>query len=79
MKNDSSKNIIDITDVELMPGKPAACLGNGNHGFECLCDECDYFLLCFPEFNSKNKKFNETKIGKDVAFSADLNYNEIVS
>lgn len=27
------------------------CLGNGNWvGYECQCDECPYFLQCFPEF-----------------------------
>ena len=55
-----SKNIpekeIDISDVELTPGKPDVCLGNGKQGFECCCDECDYYLLCFPEFDQKNKK-----------------------
>lgn len=28
------------------------CLGNGNHPeLECCCDECDYFLVCFPEWS----------------------------
>ena len=27
----------------------AECLGNGNWiGYECQCDECPYFLICFP-------------------------------
>ena len=27
------------------------CLGNGEHeGFECCCDECDYYLFCFPDW-----------------------------
>lgn len=27
------------------------CLGNGRHlGYECCCDECDYLLECFPEW-----------------------------
>ena len=47
MSNNSPKRAIDITGVELMPGDPTACLGNGKQGFECCCDECDYFLLCF--------------------------------
>ena len=45
------RRIIDITDIELTPGEPAVCLGNGEQGFECCCDECDYFLLCFSEFD----------------------------
>ena len=33
------------------------CLGNGEHeGYECCCDECGYFLDCFPEYK-QNLKF----------------------
>ena len=49
--NDIPKKTIDVTGVELTPGEPDVCLGNGEQGFECCCDECDYFLLCFPEFD----------------------------
>ena len=52
------KKVIDITDVELTPGNARDCLGNGEQGLECCCDECDYYLLCFPEFDSKNKEVN---------------------
>ena len=55
MSKNIQKKVIDITDVELTPGEPAVCLGNGEQVFECCCDECDYFLLCFPEFDSKSK------------------------
>ena len=48
------KNVIDVTGVELIPGDPVACSGNGEQGFECCCDECDFFLLCFPEFDPRN-------------------------
>ncbi len=44
------KKEMDITGVEITPGYPNECLGNGEQGFECCCDECDYYLLCFPEF-----------------------------
>ena len=50
MSKNIQKNVIDITGVELTPGDPDACLGNGEKGFECCCDECDCFLSCFPEF-----------------------------
>lgn len=31
------------------------CPGNGEHpGLECNCDECDYYLFCFPDWNSEN-------------------------
>lgn len=43
------EKVIDVTGVALTPGKPDVCLGNGEQGGECCCDECGYFLLCFPE------------------------------
>ena len=56
-----SKKVVDITEVELTPGEPAVCLGNGEQGFECCCDECDYYLLCFPEFDTKDEEENTTE------------------
>ena len=56
MGKNVQKRITDITGVELMPGKPAVCLGNGEQGFECCCDECDYYLLCYPEFDPNKQK-----------------------
>ena len=56
MSKDIQKKEFDITGVELTPGKPAVCLGNGEQGLECCCDECDYLLDCFPEFDPRNKK-----------------------
>lgn len=44
------KKIIDPTGAALKPGDPEHCQGNGEHpDFECCCDECDYYLACFPE------------------------------
>ena len=46
------EKIIDVTGVELTPGNPDECLGNGEHfdkygnPIECCCDECDYLMLC---------------------------------
>ena len=65
--NDSiPKKIMDITGVELIPGEFADCFGNGKSGIECCCDECDYFLLCFPEFDSRSKKQNLKTGSTDV-------------
>ena len=50
------KKEIDISGTELTPGQPTVCLGNGHQGFECYCDECDYFLLCFPEFDPESEE-----------------------
>ena len=56
--HDIPKKIIDITGIELTPGEPVICLGNGEQGFECCCDECDYYLICFPEFDIKDEEEN---------------------
>ena len=58
MSKNIPKRVIDITGVELTPGEPIVCLGNGEQGFECCCDECDYYLLCYPEFDAKNNEEN---------------------
>ena len=63
MSKNTPKKTFDITGIELMPGEPAVCLGNGEQGFECCCDECDYYLLCFPEFDPKIKE--DIAIDKD--------------
>ena len=55
MNKNIQEKIMDITGIELTPGKSTVCLGNGEQGFECCCDECDYFLLCFPEFDVQIK------------------------
>lgn len=35
------------------------CLGNGSWpGYECCCDECDYYLNCFPEANDPELKYH---------------------
>ncbi len=53
------KQIIDITGTTLTPSKQGRkCFGNGEHPeYEC-CDECDYYLYCFPQFAPpKGNKF----------------------
>ena len=66
MSKKIQEKIIDITGVEFTPGKPSVCLGNGEQGFECCCDECDYFLLCFPEFDDQIKEENITPSKNDT-------------
>ena len=65
MSKNIPKRVIDITGIELTPGEPSVCLGNGEQGFECCCDECDYYLFCFPEFDPKSKEEN-IAIGEDT-------------
>lgn len=47
-----SKKIIDVSGITLTPSfQGSKCLGNGEHkGYECCCDECDYYLECFPQY-----------------------------
>ncbi|MBQ9086415.1 MAG: hypothetical protein IJY47_04430 [Clostridia bacterium] len=56
MSENIQKRVIDSTGIELTPGEPTACLGNGEQGIACCCDECDYYLICFPEFDLKNEE-----------------------
>ncbi len=57
MGKNIQKKIPDVTGVELTPGKPAICLGNGDQGFACCCDECDYYLV-----TSKNSLDGESVV-----------------
>lgn len=41
-------------EIELLPGNPSECLGgfeqNEDNNFEnLLCENCNYFLLCYKE------------------------------
>ena len=56
MSKDNPEKEIDVTGIELTPGEPTVCLGNGEQGFACCCDECDYYLRCFPRFDPNNKE-----------------------
>ena len=58
MSNDIPNKEIDISGVELTPGEPTVCLGNGEQGFECCCDECDYLMLCFPKCDPESKEYD---------------------
>ena len=51
--NVRGKKFIDVTGIPLTPSRNGKrCLGNGEHpGIECCCDECDYYLECFPDWN----------------------------
>lgn len=68
------KQIIDITGTPLTPSRQGRkCLGNGeNAEYECCCDECEYYLKCFPQYDyrlkrNKFKKFLYRLIGKDIS------------
>ena len=61
MSQNIPEKIMDITGTELTPKQPAVCPGNGERGFEICCDECDYYLLCFPEFAPKEELMHTDK------------------
>lgn len=53
---EQNDKILDVTGAELTPGKPDECQGNGEHpDFEICCDECDYYLDCFPDWEARLK------------------------
>ena len=65
MNKDIEKKVIDVSGTELTPGEPKGCLGNGEQSFECCCDECEYFLHCFSEFDLINEEeLNDIEISK---------------
>ena len=76
MSENIPKKVIDITGIELTPGVPDVCLGNGEQGFELCCDECDYFLLCFPEYDplieAKNVATGENNRTKKLSLKTQL-------
>ena len=57
------EKIIDVTGIELTPGNHGDnCKGNGTYfdengePIECCCDECNYMMLCFPEYVTESWK-----------------------
>ncbi len=69
MSKNIPKRVIDITGMELTPREPAVCLGNRDQMFACCCDECDYFLLCFPELDLKIKLVSDDRIKRTRNFN----------
>ena len=57
------KRIIDVTGTPLTPSKQGRrCKGNGKHKkYECCCDECEYYLYCFPQSDSKPNNIRNNK------------------
>ena len=60
--------IEDVTGIILTPSDGGEnCLGNGEHAdknnnlIECCCDECDYYLLCFPKLKVKEKSTDDCR------------------
>ena len=71
--------IIDITGTILIPGNLGKdCPGNGENGNECCCDECNYFLYCFPQYDwrLKRNKFKKWLI-KVLKINPDIFLNHL--
>ena len=51
------KNTDPETGIVLTPSFHGEnCFGNGTHKqYECCCDECDYYLACFPDWREWSK------------------------
>jgi hypothetical protein len=43
--------------IELTPSPNGEdCIGNGlSEEVECQCDECDYFLACYPQWRKESE------------------------
>ena len=48
----TKEDLIDPTGTPLTPSWHGCdCLGNGQWpGYECCCDECNFYLNCFPDW-----------------------------
>lgn len=48
---------LDPTGITLTPSPYGRdCKGNGEWpGVECCCDECDYYLVCFPDWMEREQ------------------------
>ena len=46
---------LDLSNLKLTPSPYGRdCKGNGEWpGIECQCDECDYYLVCFPDWQER--------------------------
>ncbi|MBR5496321.1 MAG: hypothetical protein IKV58_02925 [Oscillospiraceae bacterium] len=62
------KQIVDVTGTPLTPSwQGHKCLANGEHiEYECCCDECDYYLNCFPQYDWRLKKNKFKKLVKKL-------------
>lgn len=47
----------NMKNIQLIPSPNGEkCIGNGkNKDVECMCDECDHFLECYPEWDRKKQ------------------------
>lgn len=67
----------DDSGAILTPGRPENCQGNGkDEHFEICCDECNWFLACFPEYcdpnyvppDEHNSEYNFKDFGDEMPY-----------
>ena len=53
-----SKRTLEDDDPPISPSLQGRnCLGSGRHnGYECLCNECNHFLFCYPQYDFRRPK-----------------------
>lgn len=54
--NANEDDVLDLwTTIKLAPSYQGRdCIANGeNPSVECCCDACDFFLVCFPEWENR--------------------------
>jgi len=72
MGKDFEKEITNIPNVKLTPGKPAACLGNGDTALSAAVTSATTFCFVFPNLIPKT----QTKTLLSVTFQRTIpNFN----
>lgn len=72
--------IIDPTETPLKPSDQGKdCLGNGNHPeYECCCDECDYFLCCFPQYDQRHDCNKDIVLGQEWLYNCTTEKGQVL-
>ena len=56
MRKNIQKRVIDITDIELMPGEPTVCLATKNKALHVAVTNATIICVVFPNLIQKAKK-----------------------
>ena len=65
MSKNIPQKVIDITGIELTPGDPVVCLGNGEQGFECVATNVTTVYFVIRSSLQKNEEENIVMGKKD--------------
>ena len=78
MSKKIKEKLMLVDDKDLMPGKPLACPGNGEHKYLFHCDECDHFLRCHPDFYTILEEIKDDKDEYIPSHQFKINMNRII-